>query len=142
MGFMDFIQTSPGRVDPRTGELVVSTAVPKGERRGIFDFIETSPGRVDPRTGRMVPRAGDKRPAGSFGRSPERGLSRFGSRSVERPELAPAGEVLSGSGAVGCGTCSEMSGSRDGFPTGILLTILGVSAFVALEAFGITKFSK
>lgn len=130
MDFMNFVQTSPGRVDPRTGQLVASTAVRKGERTGIFDFIETSPGRVDPRTGRMVPVAGMKPSAGPARTAPARSFPRF-----TVPE-----EALSGSAGVGCGTCS-MEGSGDPFPTGILLTILGVSAFVALEAFGVTKFS-
>lgn len=55
-------ETTPGRVDPRTGELIESTAVPSRERKGIFDWAEVTAGRVDPRTGRLVkPRKGSKR---------------------------------------------------------------------------------
>lgn len=48
-------ETSPGRIDPRTGKLVSTTAItsPAAVTSGFARF-ETSPGYIDPRTGKLV----------------------------------------------------------------------------------------
>jgi hypothetical protein len=53
-GWFDWIGTSPGRIDPDSGEFVDTTATGFGEEGGIFDFAEVTPGRVDPKTGMLI----------------------------------------------------------------------------------------
>lgn len=105
--WFSWISTSPGRIDPTSGEFVESTAVPEKERTGMFDWIEASPGRVDPRTGKLVipttlpkeQREKLRRAAGGGeGRLPERGLSRFG--GGQRRELPALRERYADAGSM------------------------------------------
>lgn len=100
-GFFDWIATSPGRIDPRSGEFVESTVIPEKERESFFDWVEVSPGRVNPKTGKLIipttisPEEREKlRRHGGSGRGEreegsERSLSRFGGGggSSQRPRL-------------------------------------------------------
>ena len=103
--WFDWVGTSPGRIDPESGEFVESTAIPEDERQGFFDWIEVTPGRVNPKTGKLVvpsnlppeqrekfKRAHAERREAGGQAPPERSFSRF-SRGGDLPALpAPRGE--------------------------------------------------
>lgn len=168
-----FVETSPGRIDPRSGELIESTTLPSSKAEGMFDWLETSPGRVNPRSGALVVPTGLtpeqrgrlKRPGTGLSpsrRPMERSLSRFGGgesdpfkgmRQLEHAgarSAAPGGimdffgsEMNGPHPKIGCDTCGGMGDAGSGDGPGIALWLfLGVGTAVALEAFGVTSWSK
>lgn len=169
-GFFDWVGTSPGRIDPESGDFVESTVAPKHEQEGFFDWLEVTPGRVNPKTGKLViPTTGPKEHRDKMKRAqdsresdsdvPARSMSRFGARREEAPSRLTRyqeperlkegamdklfGSRMNGSKDMGCGACSEMGDvSGDGIPTGVLAIFIGAAAVVAMEAFGITSWSK
>lgn len=153
LGYEDLaalIQTSPGRVDPRTGEYVTPTALISSRAKALEDLIETSPGRTDPRTGRAVlfrnlsedSRRGGLRHAGEpsrFGRPTPDRFQRRGAPELEYSSIAENfGGELSGPGSsIGCDTCGGLGDADSNGGPGIALWLfIGAGVYVALEAFG------
>lgn len=147
-GPFEWVETTPGRMDPRTGRFVRPTAVPGRERRGPFEWVEVTPGRVDPRTGRFIeptarrggrPRAQVERPETierfQRERLPRRDLAvrpRFRVED-ESDEFAENGETaLSGRGR----------GKSDTFGTVGWTFVIGFTIFALLEATGVTRITK
>lgn len=150
-GWFDWVNTSPGRLHPETGELIETTVVPLNERQGMFDWLEVTPGRINPKTGKLVvpttiPKDQRERLRQDKESEP-RAFSRFSegrSRLPVTPRFGMKEEpAMNGNKDMGCGECSEMgnSGSGDG-PGLILWLFLGTAAIVGLEAAGITTWSK
>jgi hypothetical protein len=166
-----WVSTSPGRIDPRSGEMVDLTAVPVKEMQDMFDWISTSPGRIDPRSGKSVAITTFKkdqkdrfRRPGSGGemRLPERSMSKFGGqrrrefspgvqRAVVAAESVEEGGLfdafgpsrMNGPYGVGCDTCEGMGAGKAKDGPGVALWLfLGTVAVVALEALEVTAWSK
>lgn len=171
-----WIDTTPGRMDPRTGKLVEATAVRPSEGGGLFDWIETTPGRVNPRTGKYVaptsilkepgerskPSSLEDRPMSKFGMPretaalpgpPKTPRLTFREPVAEKSEETPKDEVwekLFGPGmngrrswGVGCDSCSSMGNTSGKSGPGIFLWLfLGATTAIALEAMGVTSWSK
>lgn len=148
--WFDWIETSPGRIDPSSGELVDTTALPEKDQKGMFDWIETSPGRINPRTGKLrvpttlPPEAREKLKSSGKGAPPARNFSRFAPPSPEGrsprrasdvtgaqsqqdlTEWSPRGESMNGRGfGVGCG-CNE-AGESNGYGVGCGCSEMGES---------------
>lgn len=107
-GWFDWIGTSPGRIDPESGDFVESSVLPPSEREGIFDWVEVTPGRINPKTGKLViptnipkeqrerlKKAHEKK-GDSEGRFPERSFSRFSKSEGSSSLDFPKGERLKG----------------------------------------------
>jgi hypothetical protein len=104
--WFDWIGTSPGRIDPESGDFIESTVVPEKEREGFFDWLEVTPGRVNPKTGKLVvptnipkeqreklkrAHAAAERRGESGEGLPERSFSRFSRAAGEGSMLLPGG---------------------------------------------------
>lgn len=126
-GIFDWVETSPGRIDPRSERFVESTALPEKERRGMFDWAETSPGRVNPRTGKLIRKTGRGEVSAPEEKRPDR--LPFIPRVAREREDAPV--LMSGS--------DNGAGSGNVLSDPILWFVIGFGVFLALEATGKTK---
>jgi hypothetical protein len=110
---------SPGRVDPKTGKLVVPTSLtPEGK------------GKLSKRKKESEERPGSRFRPGMF--RPE--------DVSERREMVMSGRRR-GYG-VGCDSCTSLGASGSAVPNVLLFALLGFGAMVALEAFGVTNWTR
>ncbi len=154
VSMFDWIETSPGRVDPHTGKLVESTSVSQDKAKSMFDWVATSPGRVDPRTGKFIRSSAVREGASGPDlevKRPQRPtplVSKPSDDEGSEPGETPAPPWRSSRGGVldwTPGGESRMNGpisspeNPQGHSNVLFWMVLGFAGFLALEATGVTK---
>lgn len=156
-GFFDWLEVTSGRVNPKTGKIAVPTNASKEKREAIRAYNakkEKEEERKKEESDRALKEAAayfDKMESESTGQESTRSRSagsRLQLKSYSTTPKTPASQSRSSPYSLnpnmnGYGS-TRLSGSTqvDNGPGIVLWAFLGASAIVALEAFGVTNWSR